>query len=82
MSDDQFTKLFKYMNERFDKLEVQLATKANASQLNRALDALDGILARLDTDDTERVMLGRQMNRHEGWIKQLAKKTETKLSYK
>lgn len=76
MSEDQLTKLFNYMHVRFDRLEQELARKADSDVM---LTKLDGILARLDTDDTERVMLGRQVDRHQKWIKQLAKNSKTKL---
>ena len=79
MSDDQFTRLFRYMTERFDKIERELAKKADAEKLERVLTTLDGIIARLDTDEAERAALTHQVNRHEARIEQLAKKSDLAL---
>ncbi len=76
MSEDQLAQLFRYMTERFDTLEAQLAKKADKDEV---LTRLDGIIARLDADDTERAALQHQVNRHEGWIQRLAEKTGAAL---
>ncbi len=81
MSDDQFTKLFKYMTERFDAIDERLDDTATKKQVDRFMNTVDGIVGRLDTDETERAALGNQVDRHEGWIRQIAKKTDVKLSY-
>ncbi len=44
MGHDEFTKLFKYMTERFDKIDQTLERKADTEDLRRALDLLDNIL--------------------------------------
>jgi hypothetical protein len=78
MSDDQFTKLFKYMTKEFASIKENMATK---DQVDRLMTTVDGIVARLDVDDSERAAPTNQVDRHEGWIKQLAEKTDVKLSY-
>lgn len=40
MSEDQFDWLFKYMSKRFDALEAELETKADAERVYRLLDAI------------------------------------------
>lgn len=77
MSQDEFTKLYTYMTERFDKIDEALEKKADADEVYRRLD---DIAARLDDDTTERAALTAQVERHETWIDQLAKKTQTDLA--
>jgi hypothetical protein len=43
MSGEEFTKLFQYMSERFDKIDIALASKANNDDLQRVLGSLDKI---------------------------------------
>lgn len=81
MSDDQFTKLFKYMQQEFRKLHVEMASKADAAQVDRVYNAVDGIAKRLDTDEAEHSALSSQVSRHEGWIKQLAARIGLPLSH-
>ena len=46
MSEDEFTKLFKYMTERFDRIDQTLEEKASKEDMQRALGLLDDELAR------------------------------------
>lgn len=46
MSEDQFTKLFKYMTKRFDEIDKTLATKASSKDLQTALGLLDALVKR------------------------------------
>ncbi len=78
MSDDQFTKLFKYMQERFDVLEAKVDSKADGE---RTYSLLDGIAKRLDIEEDERAAMKSQLNRHDGWIQQLAAKVGLRLSH-
>lgn len=77
MSDDQFAKLFKYMTERFDKLDAQKADKVD---IDRFYALLDADLTQRETDEQERRFMARQLDRHHSWIGQLAKTTKTKLA--
>ncbi|MGF7228662.1 MAG: hypothetical protein ACQR33_01625 [Candidatus Saccharibacteria bacterium] len=65
MSQDEFTKLYKYMEKRFDRIEAELATKASAEQMYTALDA---IMKRLGIEEDERLALTAQVDRHQTWI--------------
>jgi len=76
MSKDEFTKLFVYMERRFNELETKIDKKADAEPVYRALDS---ILKRLDNHDYELAAIKHQLQRHEGWFKQLAKNTGTEL---
>ena len=46
MSTDEFTKLFNYMTERFDKVDSTLEGKASNSDLQTALGLLDTLSKR------------------------------------
>ncbi|GAA2048998.1 hypothetical protein GCM10009839_63460 [Catenulispora yoronensis] len=57
MSEDQFTRLFKYMQERFDKIDSELETKATTEQVDKIYQTLDGITDRLNTQESEMAAL-------------------------
>jgi hypothetical protein len=80
MSEDEFTKLFTYVTERFDGVERILENKADRTDLDRILIALDEINGLLETDDQERAAMNAQLGRHEGWIDQ-ASAVESMPSY-
>ncbi|MFI6169069.1 hypothetical protein ACIBCN_19985 [Nocardia sp. NPDC051052] len=69
MSQDEFAKLFNYMEKRFDKIEVDLAAKANADEMNRRFD---GIAAAIDDQSTEYAAITVQLDRHERWHHEVA----------
>jgi hypothetical protein len=75
---DQMLKLYQHFDQRLDKLETELATKADGERVYRALD---GITKRLDDDETERAAMNHQLNRHERWHQQTAAKLGMKLDY-
>lgn len=80
MSHDEFTKLYNYMTEHFSSLDKKFEDMATKEDINGIYDRLDDIAARLDDDATERAALTAQVDRHETWIDQLAKKTQTDLA--
>jgi hypothetical protein len=80
MSDDQFMKLFKNIEDMKAQLAHVATNFATKDDINGVYDRLDGIAARLDDDDIERGALTSQVDRHEGWIRQLADKTDTDLA--
>lgn len=77
MSDDQFTKLFKYMHTEFSHLREEMGTT------NRKIDVvyelLDADIKKRETDEQERIIINHQLDRYVGWFKQLAKRTNTRL---
>lgn len=42
MSDDQFTKLFKYVEQRFGDIEAKLDQKTSQDSMERLINTLDG----------------------------------------
>lgn len=70
---------FGKLHVRIDTLEQKLDSKTDSEQVGRLQNSMDGIAKRIDTDDTERVTMNSQLNRHNDWIGQLADTTNTKL---
>jgi hypothetical protein len=64
------------MTERFDKIDAELAKKADADDIYQRFD---DVMAELDDIKTEQAAEQVQLDRHEGWIHQLAEKTNTDL---
>jgi hypothetical protein len=79
MSEDQFTKLFTYMQDQFKELRSEM--EGMHTDVQHVYEVVDSVLKNQETDQQERLVVSHQLDRHEGWIKQLAKKTETSLSY-
>jgi hypothetical protein len=80
VSQDEFTKLFRYMTERFDKIDQTLARKADAADLDRAPTLLDKILKQQEVDEDERLVMGHQLDRLDRWVHELADKIGYKLT--
>jgi hypothetical protein len=78
MSDDQFTKLFKYMQGIHT--EMQEGFKRVDKRFDHVYSVLDSILKQLESHDQELLIADYQRERHEGWIKQLAENTQTQLT--
>jgi hypothetical protein len=80
MSNDEFTKLFKHMTERFDKIDRSLEQKSNNEDMQRALGLLDAFAKRQEISDDERLVMGHQLERLDRWTHELARKISYKLS--
>jgi len=80
MSEDEFTKLYKFMSDRFDSIDKTLANKANNKDMARALDYLDKIAKQQEIDDEERLVMGHQLDRLDRWIHEVADKIGYKLT--
>jgi len=53
MDDDQFTKLFVYMQEEFSKVNEKLDQKASQESVERLINTIDSFVRRLDDSETE-----------------------------
>lgn len=62
--DTRITDLERRLSDHFDRLETMV----------------EAIAERVVTDEQERTALGHQVQRHEGWVAQLAERTGTKLT--
>lgn len=81
MTDDQFTRLFRRMEDGFTEIKADLATKASADQLNSVLNLLDANIREHEKQEQERAAMSRQLDRHERWAHELAQKSGVSLSY-
>lgn len=85
MKDDQLDKrlkefsknIFKYLDVQFAGIDKRFNTMDD--KFNKLQSAVDGMAKRFDDEEVERHALSAKADRHGGWIKKLATKTETQL---
>lgn len=78
MNDDQFLKLFNYMQGMKAELSEEIAqVKSDTDEIKNVLDKHTGFL---ETDEIERLSLGKQVDRHEDWIERAAPKIDVRFS--
>jgi hypothetical protein len=80
MSEDEFTRLFKYMAERFDKVDKELEEKANKTDIHRVYDLLDKVIKQQEIDNDERLVMGYQLERLDRWVHEVARKIGYELA--
>lgn len=77
MNSEEFDKLFKYMEKRFDSVEKNFEmVRADIRENSLALGELAG---QIRDYHEEMLMMGRKVDRLERWIHQIAKETGVKL---
>lgn len=79
MSEDQFTKLFKYMQIEFTEIRSKLDEKSSQSSLDRLTNTVDGFVKRLDEESLENKMRDRQFDRLLEWARKVSEKTGVPL---
>jgi hypothetical protein len=75
MSEDQFTKMFNYMQDQFDLVNKKLDEKSSQESLNRLTDTIDSFVKRLDNSEIEQVSRDQQFKRLLDWAREVSKKT-------
>lgn len=82
MSDDQFTKIFKYMEKRFDEVTAHFDARFDRqdARIDSILGALDTLAKDHEVKEHERLAMSHQLDRHERWINQLATEARTELA--
>ncbi len=80
MSDDQFTKLFTYMQGEFTEIRELLDKTATKEQTNKLIDTVDGLAGLINEYQQEMLMLSHKVDRLERWILQIADATGVKLT--
>jgi hypothetical protein len=78
MSQDEFTKLFKYMTERFDKIDEKF--EKQTSRFDRLDNMIDELLKKQEINEEERLVIGHQLDRLDKWTHELANKIGYKLT--
>lgn len=74
MSDDQFTKLFKYMQKRFDKVEEHLDNTASQRSVDHLASAIDSLTRYYANHEVEQVSRDAQFDRLLAWAKKVSSK--------
>lgn len=78
MNDDQFKKLFRYMQDM--RQDMDEAMQGMDKKLDGIRNVLDSHTGMLDTDEIERLALSAQVDRHDDWIHKAANKIELRYS--
>jgi len=63
MSNDEFTKLFKYMTDRFDSIEKILETKADKNDVDKLVNIIDGYADKIDSYAMEMAAMQHKIDR-------------------
>ena len=80
MSTDEFTKLFRYMEEFRSEVNARFDDTSSKEDTERVLGLLDSIAKRQEISDDERLVVGHQLDRLDRWTHELANKIGYKLS--
>ncbi len=75
MKDDQFTKLFRYVEGRFDQLQSSLDSKSSQDSIDRLANTLDGFAKRIEENEVENAARDRQFERLLDWARKVSTKT-------
>jgi hypothetical protein len=79
MSQDEFTKLYKYIEKRFDSIDQKLDTKASQTSLDRLTGTIDSFIKRLDDSEIEQASRDLQFDRLLVWARAVSRKTGVPL---
>lgn len=81
MDDDQFTKLYQYMTERFDSIESKLDKKAESEDIQKVLSLLDSLSKRQEISDDERIVMTHQLAKIHEWVEKAASRIDLKFDH-
>jgi len=79
MSDDQFTKLFRYMEKCFDEIDKRLDTMATKDDISKVYNILDQHTAMLEDLTAETAALKSSDDRQTRQIEYIARQTGVDL---
>ena len=90
--DQDYSELIKYLDEKFvnvdekfvnvdTKLDNLQENKADKSDINELMTAVDAYAKKADTYFQEMVVLSNKVDRHEKWFHQIAEKLGIRLEY-
>ena len=79
MAKDEFTKLFSYMSERFDRIDKTLEDKASSTDFQKVMTKLDALMKLQEITDDERLVMASQLTRLHEWVEQAAKRIDLKF---
>lgn len=79
MSQDEFTKLYKYLQDEFKRIDERFEQQTKS--IDTLTNAVDAYAKKVDDYTQEMLMLAHKVDRLEKWINQIAAKTGVKLEY-
>lgn len=79
MNDDQFTKLFKYIENFRSEVNGKLDRKAESSDLDRLVNTMDNFIRQITDNDAENAARDAQFTRLVEWAREVSKKTGVPL---
>jgi hypothetical protein len=79
--DDRFELLVGHIADIRVDIDYLKENMVDKKDIQKLLHFLDFHIKKADTYFQEHLMLGNKVDRHEGWISKIAKKTEIKLDY-
>lgn len=80
MNDDQFTKLFVYMQDEFKKVNDKLDQKASQASMEQLVSTIDGFVKRINDNETEQASRDMQFERLLEWARKVSEKTGIPLN--
>ncbi len=75
MNDDQFTKLFVYIQDEFKKVNDKLDQKASQASMEQLISTIDGFVKRIDDNEIEQASRDMQFERLLEWARKVSEKT-------
>ena len=75
MSEDEFSKLFRYVSEQFETVNRKLDEKASQHSLDSLTNAIDSFIKRLDSHDANMAARDSQFERLLEWARMVSVKT-------
>lgn len=75
MSEDQFIKLFKYVEKRFGDMDQRFDETASQSSLDSLTRTIDKFFKRLDDFEIEQAARDHQFDQLLAWARKVSKKT-------
>lgn len=75
MNDDQFTKLFKYIEDFRSEVNTKLDEKASQASLEQLVSTIDGFVKRIDNSKIEQASRDVQFQRLLEWARKVSDKT-------
>lgn len=79
MSEDQFTKLFKYIEEFRIEVNQKLDEKASQKSVEALTRTVDGLVKRVETQEIENAARDLKSERLTGWAHKVSTKTGVPL---
>lgn len=75
MAEDEFTRLFTYMQDQFGAVNKKLDEKASQASLDRLTNTIDGFVKRLDDSEIEQAARDHQFEKLLVWAHKVSEKT-------